>query len=573
MSKPADVLNSTALKFEGALCASNGTVNSGLVAATFQVPVVLYCDGTSVGTLGLTNLSNETSSFSSGGIHEIASTGHYILHASTSGATGTYHLFAEGTVGEFIGESITVYGTVNAQTTANALLVGNASTPTNLAALVISSAGLVNVGQNGTGGSTTMTAGTLTLDNATATRNANVVSINGSANSAASLANIWGITGYSGTATAGSANTITLQTALGANARAVGSLLVIVRGTGAGQERIITTYTDSSQQATMRTWDTNPDNTSVYVIVPMQLPANDSGLVVQSIGVGFVGTANFSSLIIQAGTATLNGGMTTQGLTVTNVLSLGSLTLGGGTLAIAGAGSLTVNGTLLITNSTVVAQSIADALKLAPTAGSPAAGSVYADLNTIITSIAGFAFSGAYTRGFHVQDTATNSLQSATVRIQLNTNAEYHVTPASGNFTTSLDAHTYTLTATCAGFVGYTNTLTVTADGAFTIIMTPVTPPVPASPTDCTLYFYTVDQAGAIVTSTNVGWSLANPEDDTVTANGSSNSNAVTALWSLDVRIPATGTTYVKVVTPVKTITAAIPASTTPGSSIKIAGP
>ncbi len=221
----------------------------------------------------------------------------------------------------------------------------------------------------------------------------------------------------------------------------------------------------------------------------------------------------------------------------------------------------------------LTAQQVADALKLAPTAGSPAAGSVYDDLNTIITSIAGFTFSGAYTRGFHVQDTATNSIQSAIVRIQLNTNAEYHVTPASGNFTTSLDAHTYTLTATCPGFAGYANTLTVSADGAFTIVMTALTPPVPSNPSDCTIYFYTVDQAGTIATGTNVAWELSNPEDDTVVASGTSNSNAVTALWSLDVRIPATGTTYVRVTTPTRNFDAAIPYTTTPGSSLKIAGP
>jgi hypothetical protein len=78
----------------------------------------------------------------------------------------------------------------------------------------------------------------------------------------------------SGTATAGGANTITLQTALGANDLCNGALIKIASGTGAKQTRRITDYVDSTQVATVnRNWTTNPDNTSVYAITYADLTA------------------------------------------------------------------------------------------------------------------------------------------------------------------------------------------------------------------------------------------------------------------------------------------------------------
>ncbi len=114
-----------------------------------------------------------------------------------------------------------------------------------------------------------------------------------------------------------------------------------------------------------------------------------------------------------------------------------------------------------------------------------------------------------------------------------------------------------------------------TVNGATTVsvIGSTVVIPHPSSPSDCTIYFYTVDQAGSVTGGINVAWELANPDDDTVVGNGTSNSAAMTGLWSLDVRIPATGTTYVRITTPTRNFDAAIPYTTTPGSSLKIAGP
>ena len=74
----------------------------------------------------------------------------------------------------------------------------------------------------------------------------------------------------SGTAQAGGASTITLK----AGASAVNDfynkqLLKIVAGTGAGQSEYIDDYVGATKVATMASaWKTQPDNTSIYVILP-----------------------------------------------------------------------------------------------------------------------------------------------------------------------------------------------------------------------------------------------------------------------------------------------------------------
>lgn len=87
----------------------------------------------------------------------------------------------------------------------------------------------------------------------------------------------WGIISQ-GTATAGGNNTITLQTALGADSFGRGALIVVMAGTGAGQARQMLSYVNSTKVATTdRNWVTNPDSTSVYAILFADLPAIDAG--------------------------------------------------------------------------------------------------------------------------------------------------------------------------------------------------------------------------------------------------------------------------------------------------------
>lgn len=73
-----------------------------------------------------------------------------------------------------------------------------------------------------------------------------------------------------GVAQAGGAATITLDaSASGVNDFYKGAQVAIVAGTGAGQVRSIRSYVGASKVATVgRAWATNPDATSVFVILP-----------------------------------------------------------------------------------------------------------------------------------------------------------------------------------------------------------------------------------------------------------------------------------------------------------------
>ena len=82
-----------------------------------------------------------------------------------------------------------------------------------------------------------------------------------------------GGTGYvntnTGTAQAGAATTITLaSTASATNDIYNGMTVYISSGTGDGQIKVITDYVGSTYTATVSTWTTNPDTTSVYEIMP-----------------------------------------------------------------------------------------------------------------------------------------------------------------------------------------------------------------------------------------------------------------------------------------------------------------
>jgi hypothetical protein len=69
------------------------------------------------------------------------------------------------------------------------------------------------------------------------------------------------------TAQAGAATTITLDTGASASDDFYnGNTVEILSGTGYGQERVITDYVGSTKVATVATWTTNPDNTSIFKI-------------------------------------------------------------------------------------------------------------------------------------------------------------------------------------------------------------------------------------------------------------------------------------------------------------------
>ncbi len=72
---------------------------------------------------------------------------------------------------------------------------------------------------------------------------------------------------FGGTASAGSATTITLTGAVATDSYYNHQMVQILSGAGAGQVRVIVAYVGSSKIATVgRAWATNPDNTSVFAV-------------------------------------------------------------------------------------------------------------------------------------------------------------------------------------------------------------------------------------------------------------------------------------------------------------------
>ena len=93
----------------------------------------------------------------------------------------------------------------------------------------------------------------------------------------------------------------------------------ISSGTGSGQIKVITDYVGSTYTATVSTWTTNPDNTSVYEVMPAVVISHGSetpvplplatarvssvvGAVIKKVSMTAVGT------LYRSGTAVLTGG-------------------------------------------------------------------------------------------------------------------------------------------------------------------------------------------------------------------------------------------------------------------------
>lgn len=91
-----------------------------------------------------------------------------------------------------------------------------------------------------------------------------------------------------GTLQSATSTTAVLRSAasFGANNRPNGMTLYIYGGTGAGQSRIITAYTDATDTATVDTWTTTPDNTSTYIIYPTPPGSTSSPAPVNAVQAG-----------------------------------------------------------------------------------------------------------------------------------------------------------------------------------------------------------------------------------------------------------------------------------------------
>lgn len=115
--------------------------------------------------------------------------------------------------------------------------------------------------------------------------------------------NITGVTTtatvQSGTAQAGSANTITLAAGASAtNGLYDPGMVRIISGTGAGQARVILEYAGATKVAVVdRDWRVNPDNTSVYeIIATSNLISSNEGLAQAGAGSTITLNANASAV-------------------------------------------------------------------------------------------------------------------------------------------------------------------------------------------------------------------------------------------------------------------------------------
>lgn len=187
-----------------------------------------------------------------------------------------------------------------------------------------------------------------------------------------------------GTATAGGSSTITLQTALGADSLAVGSLIVITSGTGAGQVRIISAYVNSTQVVTVnRAWVTNPDSTSVYAILPSDSPtvdANGRVDVIKIAGTSQTARDIGANVLLSNGTGTGQLDFT-SGVVKANVTQI----LGTAVSTPATAGVLDVN-VKNINNISASSVTTISAVLGTASANTPQTGDAYAVVNTRLPS-------------------------------------------------------------------------------------------------------------------------------------------------------------------------------------------
>lgn len=146
-----------------------------------------------------------------------------------------------------------------------------------------------------------------------------------------------------GTAQAGAAASITLDSGASASDSFYkGCWIAILAGTGAGQSRLITTYVGSTKVATVGgNWITNPDNTSVFVVIPAsQLGVNWSDVIGQATTVNLSNTT-LSAVTVSGMTSVMTQLVSSQILIVTGATSPAF----NGTYAIYGAAPIT-NGKL-----------------------------------------------------------------------------------------------------------------------------------------------------------------------------------------------------------------------------------
>lgn len=145
----------------------------------------------------------------------------------------------------------------------------------------------------------------------------------------------------------------------------------------------------------------------------------------------------------------------------------------------------------------------------------PSVGAIATQVDTTLTASHG---AGSWQQGstsgsgaFAVTVTVTDgsaALQNATVRLVEGANAYTTQTNSSGVASFSLDAATYALTITKAGYSFTPATITVSASGNFAKAMTAIVIPAQSDPALTTVYAHTYSQQGAVLSGEAVSFTL-----------------------------------------------------------------
>ncbi len=118
------------------------------------------------------------------------------------------------------------------------------------------------------------------------------------------------------------------------------------------------------------------------------------------------------------------------------------------------------------------------------------------NLDLKISSLVGNAGTGAFQVTVTVTDNSANLLQNARVRLSEGINVYTALTNVSGVASFSLDAATYSLGISKAGFQYTPTAITVTGAANFNAVMTAIVIPVPSDPTLCNVYGTFIDLEG-----------------------------------------------------------------------------
>ena len=180
------------------------------------------------------------------------------------------------------------------------------------------------------------------------------------------------------------------------------------------------------------------------------------------------------------------------------------------------------------------------AATLAAATAAQANTSATGEIQTTLSTLVPGTLPGSRSVLFTVNDTAGSAIQLAQVKVIKNPATScVFATGTAGTFTTPLEDITYSLVASAQNYVGTTSTYTVASNAtACTMILTAFTIAGPSSPTDIRIWYYAKDQAGNLQNGQTGSWRITN-EGGGISPIGSSalsqTVSAIDGIWYVDI--------------------------------------